>query len=252
VDDFDGAELDFEHWLPHYLPAWSSRRATAADWHVGDSLLTLQVPVEQPLWCPGEHQTPLRVSALQSGSQSGPVGSTKGQQPFRPGQTVREEQPRFEGLLMDGGYFEIRCAMRISPRSMAAAWLVGFEDEPERCGEVCVVEVFGRSVQAGNGGMTAEAGVGVHAFRDPELVENFTTPRLEIDPAEMHTYAVAWDAQTATHLVDDVVLRRTPKPPAYPLQAMIAVFDFPDWSNGQDESVVPAMVVDRVAWRPTR
>jgi hypothetical protein len=140
--------------------------------------------------------------------------------------------------------------MRISPRSMAAAWLVGFEDEPDRCGELCVVEVFGRSVAMGPATTTVEVGMGVHAFRDPGLAEDFVTPRLELDPAQMHTYAVEWDHDAAVHTVDGVEVRRTPRPPTYPLQAMIAVFDFPDWSIGSDHSLVPALVVDRVAWRP--
>ena len=29
-DDFDGPDLDTGVWLPHYLPAWSSREASAA------------------------------------------------------------------------------------------------------------------------------------------------------------------------------------------------------------------------------
>ena len=251
IDDFDVPELDVRHWLPAYLPAWSSRREAAATWHVSGSCLTLEIPAEHPLWCPDDHEPPLRVSGVQSGNQSGPIGSTRGQQPFRVGQTVREEQPRFEGLLMESGRFEIRCAMVLSPRSMAAAWLVGFEDEPERCGELCVVEVFGRSVRASGGRTTAEVGMGVHAFRDPGLVEDFVSPRVDIDPAEMHTYAVEWDAAAAIHLVDGVEVRRTPHPPGYPLQAMIAVFDFPDWSVGSDDTLVPALCVDRVAWRPT-
>jgi len=30
IDDFDGGDLDQSVWLPHYLPAWSSRSASAA------------------------------------------------------------------------------------------------------------------------------------------------------------------------------------------------------------------------------
>ena len=30
VDDFDGPSLDRAAWLPHYLPHWSSRAASAA------------------------------------------------------------------------------------------------------------------------------------------------------------------------------------------------------------------------------
>ena len=30
ADDFDGPDLDTAVWVPHYLPQWSSRAATAA------------------------------------------------------------------------------------------------------------------------------------------------------------------------------------------------------------------------------
>ena len=29
---------------------------------------------------------------------------------------------------------------------MFSAWMVGLEDEPDRCGEICIVEVFGDTV----------------------------------------------------------------------------------------------------------
>ena len=96
---FEGEALDTGTWLPHYLPAWSSRAASAASYRLADGELVLDVPVDHPVWCPGDHEPPLRVSGLQSGSWSGPVGSTLGQQRFREGQVVREEQPRFEGWL---------------------------------------------------------------------------------------------------------------------------------------------------------
>ena len=247
-DDFDGPELDTGVWLPHYLPAWSSRAASAASYHLGNGFLTLDIPVDHPVWCAGDHVPPLRVSGLQSGSFSGPVGSTLGQQPFRDGQTVREEQPRFEGLLVDGGHLEVCCRMRISQRSMASLWLVGFEDRPERCGEICVVEVFGRSVRDGS----AEVGSGFKAFRDPELAPDFAAPRLDLDVADLHTYAVDWDRTEAVFTVDGRDVRRCAVPPAYPLQLMVAVFDFPEWSDGSDDDLVPALELDRVAVGPAR
>ena len=124
-DDFDGADLDRSVWLPHYLPAWSSRGATAASYRVADSCLVLDVPVEHPVWLAGDHEPPLRVSAVQSGSWSGPVGSTRGQQRFREGQVVRTAEPRFEGWLPSSGHVEVRCRMTLSPRSMGALWLSG-------------------------------------------------------------------------------------------------------------------------------
>ena len=244
-DDFDGEELDRSVWVPHYLPAWSSRAATRASHRVVDGRLVLDVPVDHPLWCPDDHHPPLRVSGIQSGSWSGPVGSTRGQQRFREGQRVREEQPRFEGWLPASGHVEIRCRMTLSPRSMGALWLSGFEDDDEhlRCGELCVVEIFGRSVQEG----TCEVGMGIKAFRDRDLTQDFDAPRLPIDVAELHTYAVDWDADEAIFSVDGGEVRRCPRPPTYPLQLMVAVYDFPEWSVGDDAHLVPELVVDHIA-----
>lgn len=247
-DDFDGPALDTSVWLPHYLPAWSSRAQTRASHRVEDSCLVLDVPVEHPLWCPGDHEPPLRVSGIQSGSFSGPVGSTRGQQRFREGQVVLEEQPRFEGLLLSAGHLEMRCRMELSARSMAALWLAGLEDDEEqrRCGELCVVEVFGRSVRAGS----AEVGVGIKPFRDPDLRDDFAAPRLPVDVGGFHTYAVDWSREGAVFTVDGAEVRRCERPPTYPMQLMVAVFDFPAWSDGGDDHLVPRMVVDHVAASP--
>ncbi|MFC7494851.1 MULTISPECIES: glycoside hydrolase family 16 protein [unclassified Nocardioides] len=246
-EDFAGPDLDPARWLTSYLPVWSSTADTAATYVVENGQLRLFIPPDQGLWCAVDHEPPLRVSAIQSGAYSGAVGSTRGQQRFREGQLVLEEQPRFEGWLTSGGRVEIRCAMTISPRSMAALWLAGFEDDPEQvqCGELCVVEVFGKDLTP----ESAEVGVGIKAFRDPALRQDFAAPRVPIDVADFHTYAVEWDAQEAVFTVDDEEVRRCAAPPTYPMQAMVGVFDFPDWSNGDDDHLVPALTVDWIRGR---
>jgi hypothetical protein len=244
VDDFDGPDLDTSVWLPHYLPMWSSREETRASYRLGDSCLVLDIPTDHGLWLPEDHPTPLRLSGVQSGNRSGPVGSTIGQQSVHDGQLVREEQAEFRGHLQDGGHLEVRCRMTISPRSMAALWLCGFEQEPEECGEICVVEIFGKDVVPGE---SAEVGVGLKQIRDPGLATDFAAPRLPIDVAQFHTYAVDWDRDEAVFTVDGAEVRRCADPPSYPLQLMVAVFDFPDWSTGDDDHLVPGLVVDRIS-----
>lgn len=82
-DLFPGHGLDTSKWLPHHLPAWSSRATTRASLRIDDVGLSLDIPVEHPLLCPGDHQPPLRISGIQSGGWSGPVGTPYGQQRFR-------------------------------------------------------------------------------------------------------------------------------------------------------------------------
>ncbi len=246
-DDFDGPGLDRSAWLPHYLPAWCSLESSAADVEVRDSCLTLRIAPEQGLWCADDHRPPLRVSGVQSGNHSGPAGSTIGQQPFREGLTVREEQETFWGWTPTLTSLEVVARMDLSPRSMAALWLAGFEDdEPQaQCGELCVFEVFGNALGS-VADPSAEVGLGIKAFRDPALTQDFSAPRLPIDVLEPHVYAVDWDAEEAAFSVDGTVVRRCPHPPTYPMQLMLAVFDFPEWSVGDDDHLVPRLVVDRV------
>jgi len=243
-DDFDAEELDRAVWDPHYLPQWGTRAGTAAHYELGESRLRLEIPPEHPLWCPDLHQPPLRVSGIASGAHSGPVVSTIGGQPFVDGQTVREEQPRLEGWLPSSGTVTVRCRMEISHRSMAAVWLSGFEERPEDSGELCVVEVFGRDVEPGR---SAEVGMGIKHLRDPRLVEDFDAPRVSIDVADWHEYAVHWDGDAAEFTVDGEHVRGCRNPPTYPLQVMIAAFDFPDWSRGDDDHLLTALEVDWIS-----
>jgi hypothetical protein len=240
-DHFDRPDLDAGVWFPHYLPAWSSRAATAATYEISDSCLTLLLPPEQGEWLPGEHTPPLRVSGIQSGNFSGPVASSIGQQPWRAGALVREEQEPFWGWTPDHGYLEMRARGFITPRSMFAWWMVGLEDVPDRCAEICVAEIFGDAVEPGT---SAAVGMGLHAFRDPRVAEDFAAVRLPIDVSDFHTYAVNWTSSRVDFFVDGDLIRGCANPPAYPMQMMLAVFDFPDRSTGADEGVTPRFEID--------
>jgi hypothetical protein len=165
----------------------------------------------------------LRVSAVQSGNWSGPVGSEQGQQPFRPGLVVIEEQPRLAGLLVQHGRIEVECRAGIGPGSMFSAWMIGMEDAPERCGEICLIEIFGSTVADGH----ADAGSGIHAFRDPALSEEFSADRRRLDPGDWHVYAVDWSPAGVTWFIDGEEVRRSTQSPAYPMLLILGVFDFP-------------------------
>ena len=245
-DTFDGSTLDASRWLPHYLPHWSSRAESAATYDMADSELRLSIPRDQGLWCADTHDKPLRVSGVQSGVFSGPVGSTIGQQPFVPDQVVREEQPAWWGWTPERGRLEVRARMELSETSMASVWLIGLEDSPERCGEICLFEVFGSTIAAD--GSTADVGTGLHPFRDPSLVEEFSADRQQIDVRDPHAYAVEWRPDGVDFLLDDRVVRTSRQSPRYPMQMMIAVFDFPE--AGSEPTHVPLLAVDHVRGEP--
>jgi hypothetical protein len=239
-DDFDGPDLDTEVWVPHYLPQWSSRADSAPTYSVTGSELRLTIPPEQGLWCAGDHEPPLKVSGIQSGVFSGEVGSTVGQQPYRDGVVVREHQPTHWGWTPHYGLLEVRARMDISPRSMAGVWMSGLEDEPTRCGEILLFEVFGDALEDG----TAAVGMGVRPFRDPALVDGFEAPRIAIDVAEYHVYAADWQPGRVDFLIDAERVKTLDQAPDYPMQMMVAVFDFPDKPGPADH--VPEFAIDSV------
>ncbi|MGA5305336.1 glycoside hydrolase family 16 protein [Nucisporomicrobium flavum] len=238
-DLFGGQELDRDVWLPYYLPHWSSREASAATYRVRGGELTLSIPPEQGLWCEGTHAEPLRVSAVQSASFSGPVGSPVGGQPFREGLLVATEEPGFFGYTPLYGHVEVRARGIVTPRSMVAFWMSGTEDKPQHSGEICVMEIFGSSVRDGS----CEVGMGLHRFRDPGLTEDWAAPRLDIDVAEFHTYGVDWAPGSLSFTVDGEVVKRVGQSPNYPMQLMLAVFDFPAKGG---PAAVPELIVSHV------
>ncbi|MFC5064388.1 glycoside hydrolase family 16 protein [Actinomycetospora atypica] len=242
---FPPPTLDLAVWTPAYLPAWSSRAAAAAEYRLDDEGLRLSIPDDHPVWCADRHEPPLRVSAVQSGNWSGAVGSTRGQQPFREGLVVREEQPEQRGFTPHHGVVEVECRARLGPRSMFSAWLIGMEDRPERCGEICLVEVFGDSVSPSS----AAVGAGLHPFRDPSLREEFSADRRSIDVSTFHRYAVDWTSEGVEFLIDDEVVRRSDQSPDYPMLLILGLFDFPGRAVPGRVEEPPELVVRRVSGR---
>jgi hypothetical protein len=227
TDDFD--ELDTEVWLPHYLPHWSSRAESAATYEVADSELRLTIPVAQGLWCPEDHEEPLRVSGIQS-------GILDGQHAFREGLVVREHQETQWGWTPHYGRIEVRARMELSPRSMASVWLIGLEDEPDRCGELNLFEVFGDNPR--------NVGCGIKNFRDPALTWEFDAPELDIDISKHHMYAADWQPGRVDFSVDGEHVKSVEQAPAYPMLMIVAVFDFPAKEGPADH--VPLLAVDAV------
>src|SRR3954447_4540179 len=241
-EHFAGDTLDERVWFPYYLPHWSSRAASRATYTVGGGELRLNIPAEQGLWCPDKHPGPLRVSCIQSGSFSGPVGSTVGGQPFLDGQMVTEEQDEFWGYTPLYGRIPSRARGVITPRSMVAFWLSGIEDTPQHSGEICVMEVFGDA---------AAVGMGLHRFRDPGLIEDFSALPPALDVADFHTYGVDWRPGSLEFTVDGEPVKRVGQSPNYPVQLMLGVFDFPDKADPAATDVpVPEMIVTEITGRP--
>ena len=168
MEHFDGPDLDTGVWLPHYLPHWSSRADSAATYTRGGLRAAADDPAGAGAVVPGR---PRPDQDLRDPVRRG----LSGQHPFADGLVVKEDQPTWVGWTPHYGRLEVRARMDLSARSMAAVWMVGLEDEPDRSGEICIFEVFGDAPTA--------MGMGVQPLPRPGVDRRFRAPRVEIDIA---------------------------------------------------------------------
>jgi len=241
-DTFDEDVLDSSRWIAHYLPHWSSRERSAARYEVGGGSLRLLITSEQEPWCP-EFDGDVRVSSLQTGLFAGSVGSSVGQHRFNREAVVREAQLNVRLYTPRYGRVELRAKALDDPHAMVALWLIGYEDEPERSGEICVCEIFGRDV----GPSQAVVGVGVHPFGDPRLVDDFSRTTIAFDAREFHRYAAEWTPEQVAFFVDDDPVKTVGQSPDYPMQLMLSIYEFRDAGAELMSTAYPkAFVVDYV------
>ena len=220
--DFDDRfeTLDESRWLPFYLPQWSSRAATATRYEVGDGL-TLLIDEDQQPWAP-QYDGPLRVSNLQTGIRSGPLGSHDGQLRFKPEVVVSEVQETRALYTPTYGLVEVRSRAIAEPNCMVALWMIGFEQQPHQSGEICVMEIFGSEVETDR----AKVGMGIHPWHDPELTEDFEKVELVGDATEPHTYSVEWMPGRTNFYLDEQLVKTSAQAPRYPMQLMLDVYEF--------------------------
>ena len=222
ADDFPGPQLDAGRWVPHYLPQWTTPDRSAARYDLHPGFVRLRIDADQPAWRPEDGE--LRVSNLQTGTFSGPVGSDRGTHRHRADLVVRTPQPTRRLFTPAGGLVEARLRASADPTCMLAIWLVGLEEDDARdCGEICIAELYGSRVGPGGSSVTT----GVKAHGDPRLHDDMADVALDVDAAGWHTYAAAWTHARTAIYVDDELVRTLDQGMSYPVQLMLDLFEFP-------------------------
>jgi Glycosyl hydrolases family 16 len=247
-EDFTGPALDPGRWVAHYLPHWTTPERSAARYDLQPGVLRLRIDADQPAWRVEDGE--LRVSNLQTGTFSGPLGSPVGQHRHRPDLTVRTPQPARRLYTPSSGLVEAVMRASPDPTCMLAFWLVGFEeDSPEQSGEICVAELFGNAI----GPRRAGVRIGVKAHNDPRLQEDMEEVALDLDATAWHTYGAEWTTERIRFFVDDQLVRSVDQRIDYPLQLMVDLFEFPDGTD-RDPAAYPKFgeVKAVSAWRRAR
>jgi hypothetical protein len=89
--------------------------------------------------------------------------------------------------------------------------------------------------------------MGVHPFHDPAIVDDFSKEILPIDVREPHVYAADWTPDHVSFLVDGELVKTVGQSPAYPMQLMLGIYEFPPADGAARADGYPkAFVVDDV------
>lgn len=221
-DEFDGGALNPDLWLPYYLPHWSSRKRSAAQYKLQDSTLILYIDEHHQPWCP-EFDGDVKCSSMQTGIYAGPVGSAQGQHRFNKSCIVREAQTTQRLYTPLYGFFEVRVKAPPFAGSLGTLWMIGMEEKPEESGEIAMFELFGDQITP----TASEIRYGIHPWQDASLVDAFYRETLPIDASQFHIYAVEWTPTHVDFYVDNVKRRTILQSPAYPMQFMLGTYDLP-------------------------
>ena len=241
-DGFATGRLDPTCWVPAYLPQWTTPERSAARYRFDGERLVLEITADTEPWCP-DHDGDVRVSSIQTGVRSGPVGSPLGQHRFADGLTVVTAQDEQRLFVPHFGRVAIRASAPADPRAMVALWMIGFEDRPEDSGELCVMEIFGRDVAPGR----TAVGMGIRALHDPRLVDDFAAVAVDLDVTEPHDYVADWTPAGVTWSIDGSEVRRTRQSPVYGMQLMLGLYAF---DAVRPEEAPLRFVVDEVRGDP--
>lgn len=221
-DEFNEPQLDTNKWIPYYLPHWSSRQKSIAQYDLTDGKLILKITEQQAPWCP-EFNGDVKCSSFQTGLYAGELGSPLGQHRFNTACTVKEEQKESRLYTPKYGYFEIRAKAIACSNNVVAFWMIGFEDAPEKSGEICIMEVKGSNVKS----KTAVNGYGVRQFKDPNLTNEFFEDSFEIDATQYNIYAAEWMPDRIDFFINNKKVRTIHQSPKYEMQFMLNIYEIP-------------------------
>lgn len=219
ADDFtDGVSP--QRWVASYLPHWTTPDRAGARYSSVAGGLELRIDADQPDWRPED--APLRVSNLQTGTYSGPLGSPTGTHRHRDDQlTVRTHTPTQLLFAPSRGRVEVTVSASRDSNCMVAAWLVGTEHlSPEHAGEICLFEIDADAI-----GATTRVRAGIKAHHDPRLTTDMADLVVPVNAARPHTWTATWGDGETLIGCEDQVLRRIGQAPDYPLFLMIDIFE---------------------------
>lgn len=233
-DEFDGNELDTQHWSPYYLRHWADRdERTKAPYFFEDGALVLRCEEGLKPW---SSQDGNKVRAIMSYEKNylhkfGAVDSMA---------VFNREIPTFDGIATKYGYYEIRLKMpNTRDGSHFAWWMVGTQDDMNK---TATLSSEGAALHGHYSNETGEFDIiettisslkGMKKWR-PVIHPNGTTDyeylwvdesEIPGDPSnEYHIYGFEWDENGTKFYVDNQLVKATDRSPNYRMMTFLSTY----------------------------
>ncbi|MWV47381.1 family 16 glycosylhydrolase [Paenibacillus sp. HJL G12] len=230
-DEFNGTELNQQLWFPYYLPHWSTRELTKANYEFQNGNLVLKITPEMQPWDPVKDAGTV-ISGIQTGEKDWLHRWTNYS-------ANNHHEPTVQNFLQKYGYFEIRAKVQKGSGIHSAWWMIGFQQDQDNAtgntkmnAEIDIFEILGRNPSSDL--------INLHPWSDSTLSSSSNTVSAGADLSqEYHVYGFEWDETNMKFYLDNQLVKIMNQSPNYPMMTLLGLYEKRNggWTGALDPSV---------------
>ncbi|GKX30199.1 hypothetical protein SH1V18_26790 [Vallitalea longa] len=222
-DEFNEQNLDTDHWLPYYLPHWTTKELSATDYTFRENALVLRIDEDYPAWNP-TYDGDVKCSSIQSFEKDNI-------HQFNKSMPLDHHESIFDGYTTKYGYFEIRAKLPGGSGGHVAWWMIGCEDESYQKAEVDIVE--------NPFSYTTNSFINIHPHDDATIKSETFRSSIGYDLANTwHVYGFEWDPSGMKFYIDNKLVGNTNQSVGYRMMTFLGIYRDCGW-DGVNDGVYP-------------
>ncbi len=230
-DEFNGADLNQQLWFPYYLPHWSTRELTKANYALQNGSLVLKITPEMQPWDPVKDAGTV-ISGIQTGEKDWLHRWTNYS-------AVNHHEDTVQNFLQKYGYFEIRAKVQKGSGIHSAWWMIGFQQDQNQAtgentmnAEMDIFEILGKTPSSDL--------INLHPWSDSTLSSSSNTVAAGADLSQdFHVYGFEWDETNMKFYVDNQLVKTINQSPNYPMMTLLGLYEKRNggWTGAFDPNV---------------
>ncbi|MBP2000165.1 beta-glucanase (GH16 family) [Paenibacillus shirakamiensis] len=229
-DEFNAADLNQQLWFPYYLPHWSTRELTKANYEIQNGNLVLKITPEMKTWDPIKDAGTV-ISGIQTGEKDWIHRWTNYT-------AINHHEETVQNLIQKYGYFELRAKVQKGSGIHSAWWMVGFQQDQNASGETKMnaeVDIF---ETLGNNPTTEL--INLHPWNDPNITSSGNSASSGADLSQdFHVYGFEWTETNMKFYLDNQLVKTINQSPNYPMMTLLGLYEKRNggWTGAFDATV---------------